>query len=217
MGWVVLALLAALAALLLWRLGVPRLLWTTMGAALALGATGYALQGSPGQPEKLAEPVVESADIQADISELRGAMFGRFDGNAAYATAAEAMIRAGSPASAVKVTLGGLDRFPNSPALWTELGSVLVAHDGGNVSPAAIFAFNRAIRLAPRHPGPPFFLGLGYVEAGQLAEARRWWARSLELTPPGASYRPAIVERLALLDQFIVMAQQQQQQARQAP
>lgn len=210
MGWLMLALVAALSGLLLWRLGLPKIVWTTTGAAMMLGATGYALQGSPRLPASPAKPQSAQLDVAPDILEMRGAFFGRFTGDAAYQTAADAMIRVGDPASAVRVTLGGINRNPKSVALWTELGSVLVTHDAGNVSPAALFAFRHAIQLAPRHPGPPFFLGLGYAQAGQFPEARLWWARSLELSPPGVSTREKIKERLMLLDQFIAMSKAQQ-------
>ncbi|WP_374145399.1 tetratricopeptide repeat protein [Sphingomonas sp. 28-63-12] len=197
--------------LLRW-LSLPRNVWTITAAALLFGATGYVLQGSPKLPASPAQPQSTKLDVAPDIVELRGAFFGRFTGDAAYQTAADAMIRISDPASAVRVTLGGIDRNPRSVALWTELGSVLVTHDAGNVSPAALFAFRRAMFLAPRHPGPPFFLGLGYAQAGRLQNARIWWQRSLELSPPGASYRTAIQERLMLLDQFIAMSQAQGQQ-----
>lgn len=217
MGWIMLAMIGGGAALLLWRLGVPKMLWTTMAAALLLGATGYALQGSPNRAASPAKPVRESAELGSDISALRGRIFSRFTADAAYETAANAMIRAGEPGAAVKVTLGGIDHYPRSIQLWTQLGSVLVMHDGDNVSPAALFAFRRAIQLNPRHPGPPFFLGLGYVQAGRLAEARIWWARALALTPPGASYRGEIAERLMLLDQFLAMAARQPAQPQAMP
>jgi len=211
MGWIMLALIGGGAALLLWRLGVPRMLWTTAGAALMLGGAGYALQGSPARPGSPAKPTRESAEIAGDIIALRGAIFSRFTADAAYETAADALMRSGDAGAAVKVTLGGIDHYPRSIQLWTQLGSVFVAHDGGNMSPAALFAFRRAMALNPRHPGPPFFLGLGYVQAGQLAEARRWWVRALALTPPAASYRGEIAERLMLLDQFLAMAARQEQ------
>ena len=209
MGWIALALIGIAAAALLWRLGVPRMLWTTAAAALMLGAAGYALQGSPNRAASPAKPKLDTTEIAAEIALLRGQMFSRFTVDAAYETAADAMLRAGLPGNAVKVTLGGLDRYPRSIQLWTELGSVLVAHDGGNVSPAALFAFRRAMQLNPRHPGPPFFLGLGYIQAGQFADARTWWLRALALTPPGSAYRGEIVERLTLLDQVMTMAARQ--------
>lgn len=208
MGWAMLGLVALVAALLLWRLGVPRLLWTSVASAIVLGAAGYALQGTPDLPGSPAKPQSTRPEVSAEMTELRGALFGRFTGDAAYQTAADAMLRADLPAAAIKVTLGGIQKNPRSAALWTSLGSVLVTHDGDNVSPAALFAFRRAMQLAPNHPGPPFFLGLGFVQAGRFEDARVWRQRSLQLTPADASYRPGIAERLALLDQFMAMSRQ---------
>jgi len=211
MGWGMLAAVMLVSAAVLWRLGLPRLLWTTAGTALLLGGAGYAMQGRPMLGASPAKPVEDKVDIAPDILALRGKMFSSYTSDSAYQMAADAMIRVGDPGKAVKVTLGGIDRNPRSVQLWTELGSVLVTHDGGSVSPSALFAFRHAMQLSPQHPGPPFFLGLGYAQGGQLQQARFWWARALALTPKTLSYRADIAERLALLDQVIAMARQQQQ------
>ncbi|MEG3085816.1 tetratricopeptide repeat protein [Sphingomonas sp. PB4P5] len=203
MGWAALALIGAAAALLLWRIGLPRGLWSFVGAALMLGAAGYALQG---QPSLAGHPVAANAEpltVDPEMTALRDAMVGRFRADTAYLVAGDAMLRIGNPGYAVNAILGGIRHHPQSMALWTGLGSALATHDGGQVSPTALFAFRRAGKLAPLHPAPPFFLGLAYVRAGQFAEARPYWARALALAPPGISYRPEIQVRLALLDQFL--------------
>ena len=87
--------------------------------------------------------------------------------------------------------------------LWTGLGEALAAHDGAQVSPTALFAFQQAMRLAPTHPAPPFFLGLAYVRAGDLAAAKPYWQRALALTPADISYRKDIEIRVALLDRVL--------------
>lgn len=209
MGLAWLVGIVAAVAVLLWRLRLPRSLWTWGGTALALAVIGYALQGAPSLPGAVAAaPQRPTLEISRDIVELRGAMFGRFTQDAAYQTAADAMIRINLPAAAVKVTLGGINLAPKSVALWTELGSTLATHDGNIVSPPALFAFRRAMQLAPRHPGPPFFLGLSYIEAGQLAEGRYWWAQALALTPQNIPLRSAIAEHLSLLDGFLKSAEE---------
>jgi hypothetical protein len=149
MGWAMLIGIALATGLLLWRLALPRVLWTWGAAALMFGAAGYALQGSPNLPASPAKGQASKLEVAADIVELRGAFFGRFTQDAAYQTAADAMIRSNDSAAAVKVTLGGIDRNPKSVPLWTALGSALVTHDGGNLSPAALFAFRRAMFIAP--------------------------------------------------------------------
>ena len=65
------------------------------------------------------------------------------------------------------------------------------------------------MRVAPDHPGPPFFLGWAYVRAGQLALARPYWAHALRLSPAKAEYRDDIAKRLALLDAYLAQAKRQ--------
>ena len=208
MGWLLLALLGAgcLGALVL--LGVKRALWSMIGSALMLGAAGYALQGRPQLAASPARPVIDVALDLAKTIELRNKMLGRFSGDGAYLIAADAMTRSGDDRAAVRVILAGIAKVPESLLLWTGLGSAFAAHDGGQVSPAALFAFQQASRLSPRHPAPPFFLGEAYVRAGEFESARRYWARALALTPTGASYRRDIAIRLDLLDRLIVIRKQ---------
>lgn len=203
MGWLVFLGIALAAALLLWRSGFPRRLWTVPATALMLGAAGYAWQGNPGL---MGQPVATNAkkgEIDADLVALRDAMFGRFNFEFAYFTAADAMTRAGSPRQAANVMIGAVRKAPQSAGLWTVLGLKLAENDGMQVSPAAKFAFERAIALAPQHPGPQFFYGLAQIREGKFAEARPYWAKALERTPPNASYRDELLVRLFLLDRFL--------------
>jgi len=202
MGWLWLALLgtAAMAAMVL--LGLPRRLWSFAGAALMLGAAGYAVQGRPFAAARPAAPAVGRGEEDPAITNLRDDLFGRLSQDHAYQVAADAMTRTGEKRAAVQALLGGVNRLPLSYSLWTGLGGALAAHDG-RVSPAARLAFDQALRLAPRHPGPPFFLGLALVRANEYAAARRWWARSLALCPRDTAYRRQIALRLALLDRLL--------------
>lgn len=206
MGWIMLLAVACVAALLLWALKLPRLLWSFAAAAMMLGAAGYALQGAPDRAGRPTEPADRKIEIDPAISDLRGAMTTRISLANAYFVAAEAMLRAGESGSAVTVMQGAVRKSPDNFELWAGLGTMLSLHNGGLVSPAARLAFDQAIRLAPRHPLPPFFLGLAYANAGQFMEARPYWARALALTPPKASYRPEIAGRLAALDEAIAAA-----------
>jgi tetratricopeptide (TPR) repeat protein len=206
MGWIILAVLGGATMLLLIRLGVGRALWSMAGAALMLGAAGYALQGRPAVPASPPVPTVPAAADDAQTIALRDQMFGRFTLDGAYLIAADAMTRSGDRRAAVQALLGGIRTIPDSMMLWTELGTALAAHDGGQMSPPALFAFQQAERLAPRHPGPPFFEGLAQIRAGNAAAARPLWARALALTPPGLPYRAELAGRLTLLDRYLEMA-----------
>jgi hypothetical protein len=199
MGWIALAvaMLATGAALLLLR--VPRRLWSMVGAAIMLGATGYAVQGHPEMKGRPTDPAAVVAKVDPALIDLRTEMFGRFGSDGAYLVAADALARSGSPEYEVQAILGGIRMNGGSVALWTALGDALARHDGALSAPAR-FAFDRARRLDPRHPGPPFFLGLAQLRGGDLAGAAVSWHRALALAPAGASYRPTIAERTVRLD-----------------
>ncbi|MDB5676026.1 MAG: hypothetical protein JWM65_3008 [Sphingomonas bacterium] len=203
MGWVALLVIGIAAAGLLRLIGVGREMMWFVGAALMLGATGYALQGSPGVEGHPVEANVTPIEVDTGLVELRGKMFGIGTGEAAFLGTSDAMIRAGNLRSASDLALAGIRQSPNSAMLWTGLGSVLVQHDGNTMSPATMFAFRRAIALAPDHPGPYFFLGVAFIRAQQLAAARAAWTRALALTPSTVEYHDELAERLKLLDQFL--------------
>lgn len=207
MSWLWLALFGAGAMTLLAALGVRRSLWSFAGAALMLGATGYALQGSPALAGKSADTHDLAVPDDPEMIRLRDDMLGRFTLDGAYLIAADAMTARGNDRVAVQVLLGGIAKIPDSYALWTALGTAYARHDGGQVSPAARFAFDQARRLAPQAAAPLFFEGLAHARSGDLDVTRRYWIKALALTPPRVSYRRDIALRLMLLDRFIAMQQ----------
>lgn len=205
-GWLILALLLAAIFGLLVMARVAKPLWGFVGAALMLGAAGYAWQGSPtlAGVSRAAERKVEAPDIAAD--DLRDAIWGRFTYDYAYAAAADGLARAGATQAAVNAVLGGLQGAPNSGRLWTRLGTAILAHDGGQVlSPAARTAFARGIATAPDHPGPYFYYGMALIQTGDLPGAKRAWLAALARTPRNASYREDLAMRLVLLDRLMAM------------
>lgn len=212
MGWAVLFVVALVAAAGLVLGKVERRLWAFAGAALMLGAAGYAWQGMPTYAGHPVRAEAEARDVDPGIADLRGAMFGRFTGEQAFAGTADALVRVGATESAVRLLIGAIGSYPGNAALWTGLGDALAEHDHA-VSPASLFAFRRAAQLAPASPGPPFFLGLAQVRVGNFVAARQSWARALVLTPAGAEYRTAIVERLALLDRYLAFLARQRSAA----
>ncbi|MDQ2878833.1 MAG: hypothetical protein M3R41_07140 [Pseudomonadota bacterium] len=203
MGWVSLALIGVMAAAVLALLGVPRPLWSFAGAALMVGATGYAVQGSPALPGHPVTAGTAAIAVDPGLIALRARMFGDFTAENAFLLGSDAFMRGGDTQGGVDYVLAGLKLSPQSAMLWTGLGTAMAQHDGNTMSPAALFAFRRAITLAPRHPGPYFFLGIAQVRAGAFPQARGAWMRALALTPPGTSYRGEIVGRLVLLDRYL--------------
>ncbi|KQM63807.1 hypothetical protein ASE75_11225 [Sphingomonas sp. Leaf17] len=203
MGWVGLVALGGLAMAAMALLGLPRLLSSFVGAALMLGAAGYALQGRPMVPAHPASTTTAAITVDPAIIDLREQMTGRISMDGAYLIAGDAMLRSGNAGSAAQVVLGGVRKYPQSFVLWMGLGTTLAAKDGMQVSPASLFAFRQAMRLAPAHPAPPFFLGLAYVQAGEFAKAQPFWARAVRLAPPPADYYRGLVIRLVALNQIL--------------
>jgi cytochrome c-type biogenesis protein CcmH len=199
-GWVMFILLALLASVLLALIAFPRRLWMFAATALTLGATGYVVQG---KPDLAGHPVANEhrqAEVDPDLLKLRDAMFGNFALNHPIFVTADALARGGDPKAAAEWILNGVGKYPNDAGGWAWLGLTLADRDGGIVSPSSRFAFDRAVKVAPKHPGPPFFLGYALIRSGQVAEARPYWARAVELTPANAEYRDLLVQQLANLD-----------------
>lgn len=205
-GWLILLAIAAFSAAVLALLRFPWRLWTIPATALMLGAAGYAWQGRPDLAGHPVAAVERAGTVDPGLIALRDAMFGRFNFDSAYFIGADAMTRAGAPDHAVGIMLGGVRKAPQDAALWTILGLKLAEHDGQQLSPPARFAFQRALDLWPTHPGPPYFYGVALVRAGELAEARPYWAEAVARTPANASYRAELVQRLALLDALLASA-----------
>jgi Flp pilus assembly protein TadD len=208
MGWLALISLGIAVAAVLVLLRVPRLLWSMVGAALMLGATGYALQGRPMLAGSPASGKGETQVVDPAMVELRTQMFGRYGTESVYLIAADALSQAGSPRYEVDSLLGGIRRVPQSIQLWTALGDALARHDGGRLSPAATLAFDHARQIEPHHPGPWFFLGVAQIRAGDPLAARRSWRRALALTTADAPYRAELTKRLGLLDRLIETTEQ---------
>ena len=78
MGWLWLALFGVGAMGALAALGVARGLWSFVGAALMLGAAGYAWQGSPTLPGRSPDPRATLAPDDPSLIALRDDMVGRF-------------------------------------------------------------------------------------------------------------------------------------------
>ena len=212
MGWLVFAGLAVIAGLVLALLRYPLKLWSVPATAVMLGAAGYAWQGSPALPGQPAQPLARGKQVDGELIDLRDAMFGKYGTYAwSYANLADGMIRTGNPELAVAVWQGAVRKVPGDVALWTGFGAALAEHDGNQMSPAAQLAFDRALALSPKHPGPPFFYGLALVRAGRFAEAKPWWDKAVSLTPETASYRRELVMRLIALEMFLAEAERRQQ------
>lgn len=199
-GWLILLAVAAVVLLGLWRLGRLRgAALQLAAAALLFGIAGYAWQGSPGEPGDPTPPKDDSMQPDSDFAKERSQVMGRFGSSAQWLDFADALHRMNRDRAAVTALKTALVEKPNDPDLWVGLGNALVIHAGGLVSPAARFAFEKAAKIAPDHPGPPFFMGLAYAQAGQPEKAVALWQALLAKAPPDAPWRSDLEQRLAQL------------------
>lgn len=118
----------------------------------ALAVIGCLLTGHPLMPERAAQRVpVDTLAVDAFAGARRGALTIAGD-TAAWLTLAEALEGGGNTTDAVGALSDALARSPGSADLWIGLGSALVLHADGALTPAARLAFARGEALAPGRP-----------------------------------------------------------------
>lgn len=191
-------LVLALALLLLggfWVAKVrgPRL--TLAAAALAVGAAGYTVAGKPGLA---GDPRAEAQrPAPMPLTGAREVFFGKFNASDQWMTIAEGYASRGKTAEAAGLLGSAVREHPRNFELWTSYGNALVDHSE-TLTPAARLAFERAVALAPDHPGPRFFYALAKLRSGDPEGAREDWETLLAETPERAPWRPLIEGGLAL-------------------
>jgi cytochrome c-type biogenesis protein CcmH len=198
MGWIILIALIAASLGLLWLLGVRGGLLTGGAAALLLGASGYALQGSPNLRGAPAQGT-EGRDV-FPLTDARHAFFGHFTPAESWLRISEALARDGKSEDAVGILQNAVKRYPGDPQLWIGLGNALVDHSRG-LTPPAELAYKRAAEMAPGHPGAPFFYGLALARSGDRQAAVAVWQQILKTAPSDAEWRPLVQQGVAALSQ----------------
>ena len=196
MGWVTLLLLIAVSLAFLWLLGVRGGILTAGAAALLLGASGYALQGSPDLPAAPAQGG-EGHDI-FPLTDARHAFFGHFTPAETWLRMSEALERDGQSEDAVGILQNAVKRYPGDPQLWIGLGNALVDHARG-LTPPAELAYKRAAALSPNYPAAPFFYGLALARSGDRQAAVAVWQQILKTAPANAEWRPLVEQGVAAL------------------
>ena len=196
MIWAVLLFLITGTLAFLWLLRVRGPMLTLAAAALLFGAAGYIMQGRPGLggSPHIGLPVAAPPPLTG----ARRAFFGTFTTAERWLILADSYSRTGETMEAAQIVHSALRAQPRDPELWTGYGNALVEH-AHMLTPAARFAFARAIAVAPDNAGPRFFLGLALLRSGDRDGARRLWAAILATAPPNASWRSMVRNGVTML------------------
>ena len=210
MAWALAIALAAAALAVLIRLGrAPRAAWEVIAAALVFGLAGFAFQARPDLASAPKQAAADTGASGADMVDARRQLnTGGPSSGDRWLIPADALARRGQFADAAGMALGATEQNPGNADAWLALANNLVAHAQGKLTPAALYAFDRASKADPAHPGPPYFMGLALAQNGLLTQGRAMWADLLARSPADAPWRKDLAARLADLDQYI---------ARQAP
>jgi cytochrome c-type biogenesis protein CcmH len=202
MSWLVsIALAIACFAAIALVFRVPQKGWAIVLAALALGLAGYGLQGSPSLPGAPKAAAPRESAMGGQIIALRRALVGDARKSRDPLTVtADALMRAGQFENSANLFRGVVDKNPADGEAWLALGNALAFHADGLLTPAALYAYDRAAAALPDSPGPAFFVGLSLIRAGKLIEAHKLWTKTLAALPPDAPGRGLLADRLAELD-----------------
>ena len=208
MSWVLITGLAGLVfggVVLLFK--PPRGALMALGAALLFGLTGYVFQGSPGQS---GSPTVHNPAAGMDPAlwvTLRQQLNVQAPSVNAWLLVGDALVRHGNYQDAVAMYQGGLNKYPGNTSenavLWLATANALTGHAGGLLTPAAHYAYGKALTMAPDQPGPPWFLGLAMAQSGRFGDARKVWAALLAKSAASAPWRADLEHKLVRLDQLI--------------
>jgi cytochrome c-type biogenesis protein CcmH len=154
--------------------------WALAGASLAavVALVAYLMVGSPGsgdQPLKARVAAWRGADLASLTAPqmaavLRQATALRPDAEG-FRFLAVAESQSGNPANAARALRRAIELAPGRGVLWEMLGISLVDEAGGDETPAAIKAFQRALQLEPKLVLARFHLARVLAQGGDRAGA----------------------------------------------
>lgn len=203
MGWALFALLAALVGTGLILARMPRPIWELAGAALLLGAAGYAWQGNPmlgGDPRK---PADSAPKFDNDLANLRNAFSGPDNKSGPWIMMSDGLARQGDYENASNALVSGLKAHPDNANLWVALGNMLIYKAEGALSPAAAYSYEQAMRLAPDNLAAPYFYGLALAQSGQYDAARKLWGALYMRVPQDSPLHADLEANLSRLDRVL--------------
>lgn len=191
-GLMVMIALAMLVAILLWLSGVRGAIFA--GALIALVGGGLVFNAL--HSIRTSTQAANSRKSVQSLAPDRHAFTDRFTRGETWLALADSMAARGKTSDAAGILIAAVKQHPRDYTLWTGLGTMLTAHEGG-LNPGAELAFERAIDLAPTYPAPRYFYGLAKMQSGDRAGAVAEWRAVLATAPAGASWRGLVEDRIS--------------------
>ena len=203
MSWAIIAAVALVVFLVAaFVLHVGRGGWTLLGATLLFGLTGYAMQGSPDQPASPGTPETAQALNGELLVQARREFYPDSQLPSRWVVTGDGFLRRGAFEDAAGFYRNAALADPRDGEAWLAMGIALVEHAEGNLTPAALEAFERAQAVADTNGGPRYFLGLAWLRAREVDRARELWAEALARAPVDAPWVDTLGMRLMRLDQL---------------
>jgi len=171
-----------------------------IGVAMLVGLAGYSWQGTPGLAGSPTPPGAHPRGGDTLFAHERKVWLETVGFDALQLDGADAFIKNGDPDYAVGLLHAYLQKEPDSMVLWLGLGNALQAQADGALTPPAHYAFERAAQAAPNHPAPQYFLGLAYLQMGDVDGAEAIWRNLLAKAPANAPWRDKLLTRIRLID-----------------
>jgi len=171
-----------------------------IGVAMLVGLAGYSWQGTPGLAGSPTPPGAHPRGGDTLFAHERKVWLETVGSDALQLDGADAFIKNGDPDYAVGLLHAYLQKEPDSMVLWLGLGNALQAQADGALTPPAHYAFERAAQAAPNHPAPQYFLGLAYLQMGDVDGAEAIWRNLLAKAPADAPWRDKLLTRIRLID-----------------
>jgi cytochrome c-type biogenesis protein CcmH len=169
----------------------------------ALSLSLYLYLGAPEFPDApLAARLALPAE-QQDIGILIGRFEERLEANPNHGEGWELIapiyLRAGRTGDAVAAQENAIRLLGSTAAREIAYGEIIRIANG-RITPAAQGAFERALALDEKSLPALFYLGLAAEQNGDLAAARKFWTRLIEIGKAGDPWRIPAERRLMLLE-----------------
>jgi cytochrome c-type biogenesis protein CcmH len=201
-----------------WKIsGATRSPWMAVVASLfVIGTAGglYAWLGAPSLPDDPAGSVAANAkasadaaqpgkaasphtDFRADAEKLQKKLAADPNNGPAWELYARTVSQLNDWPRALDAYQRAIDLGQNGPEIYAGFGEMQVLSAGGIVLPAAITAFNKALKVDPNNVAARYYIALADAQAGEAHKAVDAWIALAASIPEDSSMRDEIARHVA--------------------